>query len=101
MARSVAWAVSALAERDACESSSLGLVMRPLGPGGGDGGGGYTGGGAGDLPMALAEVMLLCIATPSRDTADAALEYFMQVNTVSIQRTCNPQPNCLLQWSYL
>ena len=69
--------MSALAERDACEEGSLGLVLRP------DTGvvaAGVAGGG--NLPLQLAELMLMCLASPSRSAADAALDYFASVNTV-------------------
>eukprot|EP00955_Chlamydomonas_euryale_P102201 365401-Chlamydomonas_euryale.AAC.7 len=74
VAREVAWAVSAIAQRDA------GLV-----------GGGGAGGEA--RALALAELMLLCVSSGSRPTADAALDYFAAMNTVStaavlLQRAC-------------
>ena len=71
--RSVAWAVSALADRDLGDEGYYGLIRCIPSPAS-DGP---------DLPLALAELMLLCLATPSRDIADAALEYFATVNGVS------------------
>lgn len=83
VAREVAWVVTAIAERDATFVS-----------GGGSSGGGGSGGtasaagaGAGGeesgRALALAELMLMCLASSNRSTADAALDYFSAINTVS------------------
>ena len=77
VARSVAWAVSALAERDACDETCSGLALRP------NHSGAAPDTTRGDLPMGLAELMLLCLSSTSRAIADAALDYFASVNTVT------------------
>ena len=75
VSQSVAWAVSALAERDACDDGCRGLMLRPqLGS--------DDNALENDLPIRLAELMLTCLSSPSRAIADASLDYFSSVNTV-------------------
>ncbi len=39
---------------------------------------------SGNISLALAEMMLLCLSSSSRSTADAALDYFTAINTVPV-----------------
>ncbi|GAX80410.1 hypothetical protein CEUSTIGMA_g7849.t1 [Chlamydomonas eustigma] len=94
--REVAWVVSALTERDCC-SEWLGIAVRSSSAAASSGTTaasplhqealalGASGGVCHlDLPVALGELMLLCLRSPSRSCADAALEYFQAINTVSV-----------------
>jgi hypothetical protein len=87
VAREVAWVVTAVAERDSALVTSSSTTS--------------------GRALALAELMVMCLASSSRATADAALDYFASVNTVRarpLQRELHPPlsfvhdrllPNCV------